>query len=117
MARKRRSFGRIRQERSGRYSAAYIGPDTKLHHAPGSHANFRAGGVNANYFTSYANSVGVSAATSDIFAARMVPFVEHAVAPLDPSAANTPLVEAVARVRSWVDGGAASSAKRTAPSS
>jgi hypothetical protein len=35
--------------------------------APGSHADFRAGGVNANYFTAYANSVGVNAATSDIF--------------------------------------------------
>jgi hypothetical protein len=35
--------------------------------APGSHANFRAGGVNANYFAAYANSVGVNAATSDIF--------------------------------------------------
>ncbi|HEV2783045.1 MAG TPA: beta-1,3-glucanase family protein, partial [Actinophytocola sp.] len=35
--------------------------------APGSHPNFRAGGVNANYFTAYANSVGVTASTSDIF--------------------------------------------------
>jgi hypothetical protein len=35
--------------------------------APGSDASFRAGGVNANYFTAYANSVGVSAPTSDIF--------------------------------------------------
>ncbi|VBA60525.1 tyrosine-type recombinase/integrase [Mycobacterium attenuatum] len=34
MTRKRRGFGRIRQERSGRFSAAYIGPDTKLHRAP-----------------------------------------------------------------------------------
>ena len=34
MAHKRRGFGRIRQERSGRYSAAYVGPDTKLHKAP-----------------------------------------------------------------------------------
>lgn len=34
MSRKRRGFGRIRQERSGRYSAAYVGPDTKLHKAP-----------------------------------------------------------------------------------
>lgn len=33
MTRKRRGFGRIRQERSGRYSAAYVGPDTKLHRA------------------------------------------------------------------------------------
>lgn len=30
----RRGFGRIRQERSGRYSAAYIGPDGNLHRAP-----------------------------------------------------------------------------------
>ncbi|MFF7334831.1 beta-1,3-glucanase family protein [Streptomyces sp. NPDC008150] len=35
--------------------------------APGSDPSFRAGGVNANYFTSYAQSVGVTAATSDIF--------------------------------------------------
>jgi hypothetical protein len=35
--------------------------------APGSDPSFRAGGVNQNYFTAYANSVGVSAATSDIF--------------------------------------------------
>jgi integrase len=38
VARKRRGFGRIRQERSGRYSAAYIGPDTRLHHAPRTYA-------------------------------------------------------------------------------
>ena len=35
--------------------------------APGSDPSFRTGGANANYFTSYANSVGVSAPTSDIF--------------------------------------------------
>jgi hypothetical protein len=35
--------------------------------APGSHPNFRAGGVNANYFTAYANSVGVNEPTSNIF--------------------------------------------------
>ncbi|MFF4975658.1 beta-1,3-glucanase family protein [Streptomyces sp. NPDC001083] len=35
--------------------------------APGSDPSFRAGGTNANYFTSYAQSVGVNAATSDIF--------------------------------------------------
>jgi len=35
--------------------------------APGSHPSFRAGGVNADYFTAYASSVGVTAATSDIF--------------------------------------------------
>jgi hypothetical protein len=35
--------------------------------APGSDPTFRAGGVNANYFTAYANSVGVNAPTSDIF--------------------------------------------------
>ncbi|MCV6980610.1 site-specific integrase [Mycolicibacterium pulveris] len=33
MARKRRGFGRIRQERSGRWSAAYSGPDGRLHRA------------------------------------------------------------------------------------
>jgi integrase len=31
MARKRRGFGRLRQLPSGRWQAAYIGPDTKLH--------------------------------------------------------------------------------------
>ena len=35
---KRRGFGRIRQERSGRFSAAYVGPDTKLHRAPRTYA-------------------------------------------------------------------------------
>ncbi|MFJ3823346.1 beta-1,3-glucanase family protein [Streptomyces nodosus] len=35
--------------------------------APGSDPSFRAGGVNAGYFTSYAQSVGVGEATSDIF--------------------------------------------------
>jgi hypothetical protein len=35
--------------------------------APGSDPTFRTGGVNANYFTAYANSVGVNAVTSDIF--------------------------------------------------
>lgn len=36
--RRRRGFGRIRQERSGRYSAAYVGPDKKLHPAPRTYA-------------------------------------------------------------------------------
>ena len=35
--------------------------------APGSDPSFQTGGVNANYFTAYANSVGVNAPTSDIF--------------------------------------------------
>jgi F5/8 type C domain/Beta-1,3-glucanase len=35
--------------------------------APGSDPTFRAGGVNANYFTAYAQSVGINAPTSDIF--------------------------------------------------
>ena len=35
--------------------------------APGRHANFQPGGVNANYFTGYAASAGVSASTADIF--------------------------------------------------
>ncbi|KQH75306.1 integrase [Mycobacterium gordonae] len=34
----RRGFGRIRKERSGRYSAAYIGPDGALHRAPRTYA-------------------------------------------------------------------------------
>jgi penicillin amidase len=43
------------------------------------------------------------AATSDIFAARIVPFLEDAVAGLDP---GTPLAAAAGRVRAWVDAGA-----------
>jgi F5/8 type C domain/Beta-1,3-glucanase len=35
--------------------------------APGTDAGFRAGGQYANYFSSYASSVGVSASTQDIF--------------------------------------------------
>ncbi|MFE0463148.1 discoidin domain-containing protein [Kitasatospora sp. NPDC058965] len=35
--------------------------------APGSDPSFQTGGVNANYFTSYAGSVGVNAPTSDVF--------------------------------------------------
>lgn len=36
---KRRGFGRIRAERSGRYSAAYVGPDGRLHRAPRTYAD------------------------------------------------------------------------------
>lgn len=43
------------------------------------------------------------AATTDIFAARIVPFLENAVHGLDPA---SPLASAVARVKSWVDAGA-----------
>jgi hypothetical protein len=35
--------------------------------SPGNDPSFRAGGVNANYFTAYASSVGINAPTSDIF--------------------------------------------------
>jgi len=35
--------------------------------APGSDPSFRAGGVNANYFTAYASANGINAPTSDIF--------------------------------------------------
>src|SRR5262249_49473469 len=38
MAKKRRGFGRLRQLPSGRWQAAYIGPDTKLHKAPRTYA-------------------------------------------------------------------------------
>jgi len=31
---RRRGFGRVRRERSGRFSAAYVGPDLQLHRAP-----------------------------------------------------------------------------------
>jgi integrase len=34
VARKRRGFGRLRQLPSGRWQAAYVGPDTRLHQAP-----------------------------------------------------------------------------------
>jgi hypothetical protein len=36
--RRRRGFGRLRQLPSGRWQAAYIGPDTKLHQAPRTYA-------------------------------------------------------------------------------
>jgi hypothetical protein len=35
--------------------------------SPGNHPSFQPGGVNANYFTSYAASVGVTATTAEIF--------------------------------------------------
>lgn len=38
MARKRRGFGRLRQLPSGRWQAAYMGPDTKIHKAPRTYA-------------------------------------------------------------------------------
>jgi integrase len=38
MARGRRGFGRLRQLPSGRWQAAYVGPDTKLHSAPRTYA-------------------------------------------------------------------------------
>lgn len=39
MTRKRRGFGRLRQLPSGRWQAAYVGPDTKLHKAPRTYAS------------------------------------------------------------------------------
>ncbi|MBX6723732.1 MAG: hypothetical protein IRY92_10955, partial [Dactylosporangium sp.] len=46
-----------------------LAQDTAPHRiiAPGSHPSFQPGGVNANYFTAYANSVGVTATTQEIF--------------------------------------------------
>ena len=38
MARRKRGFGRLRQLPSGRWQAAYVGPDTKLHRAPRTYA-------------------------------------------------------------------------------
>jgi integrase len=38
-ARKKRGFGRLRQLPSGRWQAAYIGPDGKLHNAPRTYAS------------------------------------------------------------------------------
>jgi len=46
------------------------------------------------------------AALSDVFAVRIVPFLEDAVATAASAPADAPLREAVARVRSWVDAGA-----------
>jgi integrase len=39
VARKRRGFGRLRQLPSGRWQAAYVGPDTKLHKASRTYAS------------------------------------------------------------------------------
>ena len=39
MGRKRRGSGRLRQLPSGRWRAAYIGPDAKLHKAPRTYAS------------------------------------------------------------------------------
>ena len=39
MERKRRGSGRLRQLPSGRWQAAYIGPDAKLHKAPRTYAS------------------------------------------------------------------------------
>jgi len=39
VARKRRGFGRLRQLPSGRWQAAYVGPDTRLHQAPRTYAS------------------------------------------------------------------------------
>jgi penicillin amidase len=46
------------------------------------------------------------AALSDVFAARIVPFLEDAVATAASAPGDAPLHEAVARVRAWVDAGA-----------
>jgi penicillin amidase len=46
------------------------------------------------------------AALSDVFAVRIVPFLEDAVATAASAPADAPLREAVGRVRSWVDAGA-----------
>jgi integrase len=39
VARKRRGFGRVRQLPSGRWQAAYVGPDARLHKAPRTYAS------------------------------------------------------------------------------
>jgi penicillin G amidase len=46
------------------------------------------------------------AALSDVFAVRVVPFLEDAVATAASAPADAPLRDAVTRVRSWVDAGA-----------
>ena len=46
------------------------------------------------------------AALSDVFAVRIVPFLEDAVATAASAPADAPLREAVGRMRSWVDAGA-----------
>src|SRR5262249_361969 len=46
------------------------------------------------------------AAVADVFAVRIVPFLEAAVATLPNAPENAPLRDATARVREWVDAGA-----------
>src|SRR5262249_46228854 len=46
------------------------------------------------------------AAVSDVFAVRVVPFLEDAVAGLPDAPENAPLREGAGRVRAWVDAGA-----------
>jgi penicillin amidase len=46
------------------------------------------------------------AAQSDVFAVRIAPFLEDAVAALAGTPENEPLREAVGRVRTWIDAGA-----------
>ncbi len=46
------------------------------------------------------------AALADVFAVRIVPFLEDAVATLPATPENAPLGDATARVRAWVDAGA-----------
>jgi penicillin amidase len=46
------------------------------------------------------------AAVADVFAVRILPFLEDAVASLPDAPENTPLRDATARVRAWVDAGA-----------
>jgi penicillin amidase len=46
------------------------------------------------------------AAVADVFAVRIVPFLEDAVASLPDLAENAPLREATGRVRAWLDAGA-----------
>ena len=61
------TFQRFINEVPAEFERAGADPGAVPDLAPGSDPSFRAGGVNANYFTAYAASVGVNAATSDIF--------------------------------------------------
>ncbi len=61
------TFGKFVNEVPNEFDVLAQGAGQTRIIAPGSDPTFRTGGVNAGYFTSYANSVGVNAPTSDIF--------------------------------------------------
>lgn len=58
------TFQRFRDAVPAEFDVLAASPERIV--APGGHPSFRPGGVNANYFTGYAASVGVSTTTSDV---------------------------------------------------